>query len=557
MKARARRWAGPAWSLPGLALALALSWSLTPILGGQSYAPPLWFGIPIVWSAVRLGARAGVPVALLSGVLAGPLTPADMATGAQQPLVVWTIRTLFFVLLAVVAARGVRRLRVTALHDPLTGLVNRAALEESLPTALANARRAQSPLGLVYLDLDDFKLVNDSLGHASGDELLREVAARLQAARRAGDVLARHGGDEFIVVLGRLEGGSDEEEVERSAMAAVQRLIAALDAPFTVGGVELQVGCSAGLSLFPHDACDADTLHRHADTAMYSAKRSRTGSARYVPSKRDPLVRLSRAARLRQAVDAGDLELHYQPIFKVGSGLVGLEALARWRDGDAGFVPPSEFITIAEETGTIDALGEWALSDLCGQASAWSALGLWPHYGLNVAPRQLRQPRFAERVTAVLDAHRLDANHFVLELTESAWTLERDRTLPALNALRDAGMRLAIDDFGAGYSSLSRLHELPVDVIKVDRAFLDGVPARAQSVAIMTAIFDLAAACGADVVAEGVETTAQYAFLVERGCSLAQGYALGRPAPAAVTTALLRDRLVASRREGVVTPLAA
>lgn len=535
-----------AWA--GLAAACVAAWLTSPVLSGLPHLLLAWFVVPVLWAALRQQTRIALMLALVSGGLA-PLVAIDETRAGSYPLTEWATNALFLALIGLLAAGMASRIRWSDFRDPLTGLVNRAAMTPSLDAAVARARRDGQAIGLIYIDLDEFKVVNDSLGHACGDELLRQVAVRLDGAKRAGDVLARHGGDEFIVLLDGL-GDAGRAEVERRAGVAVERLVAALQAPFEVAGSALKVECSAGLSLFPADAPDADALHDHADAAMYSAKSRRVSWARYVPSDSDPLARLSRGARLRAAVEAGDLELHYQPIFVVGGGIKGVEALVRWCDGEHGPVPPSDFIPLAEETGVIDALGDWVILEMCRQVRAWQAEGLHPHYGVNVAPRQLRQPLFAERLILLFDEQGIDAGDCVIELTESAWTLEESRTLPVLTALREAGFALAIDDFGAGYSSLSRIHDLPLDVIKVDRAFLQGVPDNAQSVAIMIAIFQLAAACGTDVVVEGVETDAQYRFLAEHDFPHAQGYALARPATAAVVTQMLREGLVEGRRRG-------
>lgn len=532
-----------------IGLAVFVAWAISPILGGQAHVSPVWFVGPIVWTAFQHRAPAALLVALVSGILAGPLTPADVASGTAQPLTLWVSRTVFFVLLAAAISHQTRRLRTAALHDPLTGLVNRAGLAPSAQGAIARSRRRGEAVGLVYVDLDDFKVVNDSLGHACGDELLRKVAERLHDVARSGDVLARHGGDEFIVLLEGLGDDRDQATVERNAASAVERIAGAFESPFVVSGREMRVACSAGLSLLPGDAQDADNLHRHADAAMYAAKTERLAWTRYAPSARDPLDRLARAGRLRDAIEGGDLELHFQPIFRVGGSIVGVEALARWRDGDAGYVPPSDFIPLAESMGLIDALGDWVVGALFQQAREWGDEGLRPHYGFNVAPRQLRQPEFADSVIAALLAHRLDATEFVIELTESAWTIEEGQSLHTLTVLRAAGFSLAIDDFGNGYSSLSRIRDLSAEVIKIDRSLLQGVPENAESVAIMMAVFGLAAAFGSDVVAEGVETEEQYAFLEQQGCRLAQGYALGRPMPAAEMAELLRANLANDRRE--------
>jgi diguanylate cyclase (GGDEF)-like protein len=544
----------------GLLAALAACWLPTVLLGGEAHAPPLWFLAPIVWSAARHGTTTAVAVALLCGVAAGPLTPHDVATGTPQDTVGWLVRSVFFVVVALLAsaanvrlrlevaraAEGEERLRRQALHDPLTGLPNRALLDEHLAVALAAARRGRRQLGLAFIDLDQFKLVNDSLGHAAGDELLREVARRLDGARRAGDLLARPGGDEFLVVLCDVDG-------EAGALAAVERLLDALRVPLHLGEVELQIDASAGVSLFPRDAADPDALARHADAAMYQAKARACGVALYAPSADDPLARLSLAARLRRAAERDELELHFQPIVRLADrGVLGVEGLLRWRDPERGLVAPAAFIPVAEETGVIDALGEWALRTTCAQAVAWEAEGLLPNIGLNVSPRQLRSPAFAERFAGEVARHGLDPRRLVIELTESAWTVEPDRTLPVLDALRAAGFPLALDDFGVGASSLARLLELPVAVMKIDRAFLCRVPGDARARAVVSAILALAEATGCDVVAEGVETTAQEAFLLEQGCRLVQGFGLWRPLPAEEVTAVLREHLVDDRRRAPV-----
>ena len=537
-------------SLAGLIAATVVAWTVSPAFGGQAHVPPLFFAAPVLWAALRHRRSVAVTLALVSGVLAGPLTPADVDAGTSQPLAVWTARALLFLLIAVLVSREVGHLRAGGLRDPLTGLRNRIAMSEMLETALARARRRRQALGLLYIDLDEFKVVNDTLGHASGDELLRTVAERLTLARPDA-VIARQGGDEFIVLLEGLGDPQDQQGVERSAATAVESLLTALEAPLSIAGSALRVRASAGLSLFPADGQAAEVLQRHADAAMYAAKVGGARWNRFVPEDRDPLIRLARVNELSAAIEQGDFELHYQPVFEVGGDILGVEALVRWRRSGDGLVPPAVFIPLAEESGLIDALGDWVLTELCRQARIWSDLGYRPHYGFNVAPRQLLRPGFAARVQSTVAAHDLDAGDFVIELTESAWALEGSSGMQALADLQAAGFSLAIDDFGAGYSSLSRIRKLSPEVIKIDRGLLEGVPEDPQSVAILVAIFRLAAACDSDVVAEGVERAEQYAFLREQGCRLAQGFGLGRPMAAAQMTDLLARGLTASRRSPV------
>jgi diguanylate cyclase (GGDEF)-like protein len=436
--------------------------------------------------------------------------------------------------------------------DPLTGLPDRAHLEQQLDLELDLARTSGAPLVLLYVDLDDFKLVNDGLGHALGDNLLRIVAERLRAAVRSPDVLVRQGGDEFLILASRISarrGETAETAGRRAALAIAERIAEELSEPIRIGGAELLLEATVGASIFPVDGEDADTLRRHADAAMYDAKRRQLGFALYESGRGDPLEPLSLAAALRRAIDADELEMHYQPIFRLTTREpIGVEALVRWRRPDGVLVPPGDFVPAAERTGIIDALGEWILRRVCRDVAGWSGQGLFPHVGINVSPRQLRRGAFAERVTEIVAASGVRPDRIILEVTESAWSVEATRSVPSLQRLRDAGFALAIDDFGAGYSSLSRLRELPVQVIKVDRAFLRGVPEDPRANAVVAAMLQLAEAYGIDVVAEGIETAAQLEFLVARGCLLGQGFLLGRPMPAVDAGRVLAAHLAADRR---------
>jgi len=435
-------------------------------------------------------------------------------------------------------------LEYLAYHDALTGLANRAAMDAALAEAVAEARVGGTAVALAYVDLNDFKRVNDTLGHDMGDRLLREVAARLRRAVRPGDLLARRGGDEFLVLLRGLPLLAAAE-----AEVVGQRVCDLLAMPFTLGAAELLVDASIGVSVFPGDADSPASLVEHADAAMYEAKSSGGGVAVYGAETADPLERLALAARLRRAIERDELELHYQPICRASdSVIIGVESLVRWRDPERGLIPPAGFIPVAERTGVVDALGDWVLEETCRQTAEWQAAGLSPNTGVNISPRQLRRSGFAGRVEAIVAEYGIDRSRFVLELTESAWSLEASRLLPVLHDLRARGFALAIDDFGAGYSSLWRLRELPVQIIKVDRAFLTGVPDDPDACAIYSAIMQLADTVHCDVVAEGVETAEHLEYLNELGCRIAQGFHLGRPLPAAEATATLLQGLAPERR---------
>jgi diguanylate cyclase (GGDEF)-like protein/PAS domain S-box-containing protein len=428
------------------------------------------------------------------------------------------------------------RIAHLAYHDSLTGLPNRALLREHLEPALARARRAGRSVALMYLDLDDFKAVNDSFGHDAGDQLLCQVAERLLGRRRASDVLARQSGDEFMLLLTDLGGDPGEATV-----AAAGGMLDILSEPFRVGDESFHISGSIGISIFPRDADDAGTLLRHADAAMYEAKaEGRSGVMRYEQRPTASIDRLSLTTRLRHAVERGELRLHWQPIVSPADGaLHAVEALVRWQDPARGLVAPAEFIPIAEETGLIEEIGAWVVDAIAHQRAAWRAQGADPRVHLNVSPRELRYNYFADRMLDRIAGHGQGLDGLTIEITETVAMRERARTEPMLRQLVEAGAQVAIDDFGSGYSSLTRLRELPVSVLKLDRTFLVDVPARREATAVVTAVIELAAALDMAAVAEGVETEAQRAFLVDRGCPLAQGFLLGRPAPAADLAALI------------------
>jgi len=434
------------------------------------------------------------------------------------------------------AQEQVRRLEF---FDPLTGLPNRSQLESRLRAAVTRARRRGLCVALLLVDLDNFKLVNDSLGHTAGDRLLRRIAGRLRGAEGGDGLLARHGGDEFLMLLADLAPG----RAEKSARAAAAELAERLGKPFTVAGAEFHVECSIGISIFPEDADGPEALMQHADSAMYQSKgRGRAASTVYAGVTHDPLERLSLSSRLRRAIAGDELELHFQPIVWTGSGrLHSMEALLRWQDPERGLVQPDGFIPAAEEMGLLDPIGNWVIEALAAQLNEWRGLGLHPRVSFNVSPRELHRPDFAIELGERLRAFGIDPAVLTMELTESATLREPERIGPLLHDLRALGLQLAIDDFGAGWSSLARLRSLPVQMLKIDRSFLREIPEDPEAGAIVRAVIALSDALGMTTVAEGVEQPVQQHFLAAQGCPLSQGRLFGDALPAPAMTERLRS----------------
>jgi diguanylate cyclase (GGDEF)-like protein len=430
-----------------------------------------------------------------------------------------------------------RQLEHQAFHDAVTGLANRALFNERVRHAVARARREQAGVAVFFLDLDDFKTINDGLGHAAGDAVLVEVAQRIAAGVRAGDTAARFGGDEFAFLL---------EDVGGAQVAAdsAERVLAALAEPFTVEDREIRVRASAGISFA--EGGDADELVRNADAAMYIAKREGGGSYRvFEPAMHEGvLARLELRADLQQAVAAGQLELHYQPVVRLADGRVsGLEALLRWHHPSRGLVGPDTFIPLAEETGLIVELGRWVLEEGCRRAVEIQAAAGEPlTMAINLSVKQLQHAGIVGEVRAALDASGLDPARLTLEVTESVMMTDPDTVVERLHELKALGLRLAMDDFGTGYSSLSYLSRLPVDILKMDRSFLHA-GASPQASGLANAVVSLGETLALDVVAEGVEHADQWERLRELGCDLGQGFLFARPMPVDATLAYLRDRV--------------
>jgi diguanylate cyclase (GGDEF)-like protein/PAS domain S-box-containing protein len=433
--------------------------------------------------------------------------------------------------------RAEEQVAFLAYHDKLTGLPNRVLFEQVLDVSLARARRQDQAVAVLYMDLDNFKLVNDSLGHAAGDELLREMAVRLRGTIRDSDVVARQGGDEFLVLLAdlpRVTARDGTPGAMTMAESVANRVHQAMRKPFILGGTEFYVTASIGVSLFPEGAGDARTVLKQADAAMYRSKRAAPGGyVVYVTESADPLSRLSLATRLRKAVETGDWVLHYQPIVDLVNGdMVGVEALLRWRQPDGTLVGPTDFIPLAEEMGLIGTIGDWVVQHLCLQSLAWQREGLNHFVSFNLSPRQLWQPEAVQKILALVDSMGVNPTRLVVEITESAAMRDPERTQRVLEEMHSRGLRLAIDDFGTGYSSLARLRTLPVDVLKIDRRFVHDIPHDPDAASMVKAIVGLAQSLSMQPLAEGIETEEQRRFLIEHHCLLGQGFHFSPAVPA-------------------------
>ncbi|HEX7636525.1 MAG TPA: EAL domain-containing protein [Noviherbaspirillum sp.] len=418
------------------------------------------------------------------------------------------------------------KIRYQATHDALTGLPNRNLLHERLQQAMVHAERNHEIAAVAFIDLDQFKFINDSLGHQVGDDLLRMVASRLHACMRTSDTVVRQGGDEFVIVL---SGYKNMEAVT----ASVRRVIAVVSEPWFAKGLELQATCSVGIAIFPNDGHDAETLLRHADSAMYKAKELGRNNFQYFATEmnRHATERLEMLNNLRYALVHGEFVLQYQPKVNLVSGcVVGAEALLRWNSATRGMVMPGAFIPLAEESGLIITIGEWVMRSACEQNIAWQRMGLPAlPVSVNLSPRQLARDDIVDVVKEVLASTGLNPRYLELEITENVVMRDVDKSLATLLRLKELGVKVSIDDFGTGYSSLNYLKRFPVDTLKIDRSFVNDVPLDSDDAAIVKAMISLAHILNLNVVAEGVESDEQRRFLMENGCDEVQGYYFGRP----------------------------
>ena len=420
------------------------------------------------------------------------------------------------------------KLAHSSTHDPLTGLPGRALLDDRVKMGINAGLRENQGICLMLLDLDGFKKVNDTLGHKSGDKLIKAFAERIQGIIRSSDTLSRVGGDEFALIM--VVTGDD---LKKGIETVARKILALSQRPFQIDGNDLYISASIGLAIYLEHGDDSATLLKHAEIAMYSAKE--LGKNRW--ELYDPQIdgsqkgHLSLEAAMHEGIQNGEFLLHYQPIFCMQTGVLrGAEALMRWERPGHGLVSPAQFIPLAESSGLIEILGAWALRMACHQAKLWQGAGAADFYiSVNVSPSQFRKPGFTELVIKALDESGLAPSSLMLEITEGVLMSDPQKSNTILSGLRNSGVKIAIDDFGTGYSSLSYLKKFPLSVLKIDKSFVDDVPKCAEDVAIVSAVLSLAAGLGLVVVAEGVELEEQLEFLKAKGCDLVQGYLTGRP----------------------------
>jgi diguanylate cyclase (GGDEF)-like protein/PAS domain S-box-containing protein len=425
----------------------------------------------------------------------------------------------------------------SAQHDVVTNLPNRLLLNDRITQSIALALRQNKPIAVIFLDLDRFKYINDSLGHAAGDELLKSISKRLLACVRASDTVSRQGGDEFVILLSEITYPED-------AATSARKILLSLNAPHSIGGHDLHIDGSIGISIYPGDGEDAETLIKNADTAMYHAKENGRNNFQFFKADMNlkAVERQSVEGSLRCALERKEFLLHYQPKVNLDTGeITGVEALIRWQRPDRGLVPPSDFVPIAEDCGLIVPIGRWVLREACRQAREWQDAGLpFKRVSINVSATEFRAKTFLAGVSSILRETGLEARYLDLELTESVLMQHAESTASILQELKRTGVHLAVDDFGTGYSSLSYLRQFPIDVLKIDKSFVQQISGDPNDSAIVSAIIDMGKNLKQRVIAEGIETPEQLAFLQAQHCAEGQGYFFSRPLAAAQFAQLLQ-----------------
>jgi len=489
-----------------------------------------------------------IPFFIVSGSIEENLAAEAMKAGAQDYVMKDNLTRLCPAIERELREVQVRRDRLRAEatvehqahYDLLTNLPNRTTFRDRLTVALAQTGRNRKMLAILFVDLDRFKTIVDTLGHTIGDKVLRGVAERLRASLEEGDTLARMGGDEFVILLPQINRAD-------RAVRVAQRIIEAIKPPFMFDKHELHITMSIGITLYPYDGEDADTLLRNADTALYRAKeQGRNNYQLYTPAMNArAFERLALENSLRKALERKEFLLHYQPQLDMKTGaVIGTEALVRWQHPDLGLVYPAEFISIAEETGLITQLGEWVLRTACMQNKAWQKAGLPPMtVAVNLSARQFQQQDLADTVARILKETGLEPRWLEMEITEGVAMQNADYTNVLLRGMKEMGVRIALDDFGTGYSSLTYLKKFPIDTLKIDQSFVRDLTTDANDAAIANAVIVLAHSLKLSVVAEGVETQDQETYLRKHGCDISQGFLFSNPLAASALEALVRRHL--------------